>query len=150
MSVNINRVMLAGNLTRDPEMRFTPSGTAVTNLGLAVNREYTTKEGERKKEVAFIRIVTWGKQAQSCQEHLKKGSPILVEGRLQSRSWETAEKEKRNTLEVTAERVHFLTRSDRSGFADQAGFAQTSRRTEEQVIGEENFEYDEPEEQKEG
>jgi len=141
MSVNINRVMLAGNLTRDPEMRFTPSGTAVTNLGLAVNREYTTKEGERKKEVAYIRIVTWGKQAQSCQEHLKKGSSVLVEGRLQSRSWETAEKEKRNTLEVTAERVHFLTRSD---------FAQTSRRTEEQTIGEENFEYDEPEEQKEG
>ena len=133
MSVNINRVMLAGNLTRDPEMRFTPSGTAVANLGLAVNREYTTKEGEKKKEVAFIRIVTWGKQAQSCQEHLKKGSSILVEGRLQSRSWETAEKEKRNTLEVTAERVHFLT-----------------RRTEEQTIGEENFEYDEPEEQKEG
>ena len=133
MSVNINRVMLAGNLTRDPEMRFTPSGTAVTNLGLAVNREYTTKEGEKKKEVAFIRIVTWGKQAQSCQEHLKKGSSILVEGRLQSRSWETAEKEKRNTLEVTAERVHFLT-----------------RRTEEQAIVEENFEYDEPEEQKEG
>jgi single-strand DNA-binding protein len=141
MSVNINRVMLAGNLTRDPEMRFTPSGTAVANLGLAVNREYTTKEGERKKEVAFIRIVTWGKQAQSCQEHLKKGSSILVEGRLQSRSWETAEKEKRNTLEVTAERVHFLTRPDS---------AQTSRRTEEQAIGEENFEYDEPTEQKEG
>jgi len=138
MSVNINRVMLAGNLTRDPEMRFTPSGTAVTNLGLAVNREYTTKEGERKKEVAFIRIVTWGKQAQSCQEHLKKGSSILVEGRLQSRSWETAEKEKRNTLEVTAERVHFLT-----------------RRTEEQTIedptiGGTNFDDDEPEEQKEG
>ncbi|MCX5641847.1 MAG: single-stranded DNA-binding protein [Candidatus Omnitrophica bacterium] len=148
--MNINRVMLAGNLTRDPEMRFTPSGTAVANLGLAVNREYTTKEGERKKEVSFIRIVTWGKQAQSCQEHLKKGSSILVEGRLQSRSWETAEKEKRNTLEVTAERVHFLTRSDRPGFTDQASSAQTSRRTEEQTIGEENFEYDEPEEQKEG
>ena len=133
MSVNINRVMLAGNLTRDPEMRFTPSGTAVSNLGLAVNREYTTKEGERKKEVSFIRIVVWGKQAQSCQEYLKKGSAILVEGRLQSRSWETTEKEKRSTLEVTAERVHFLT-----------------RRTEEQTMGEENFEYNEPEEQKEG
>ena len=139
MSVNMNRVMLAGNLTRDPEMRFTPSGTAVTNLGLAVNREYTTKEGERKKEVAFIRIVVWGKQAQSCQEYLKKGSSVLVEGRLQSRSWETAEKEKRNTLEVTAERVHFLTRRNE----EQA-------RNEEQTIGEENFEYDEPEEQKEG
>ena len=73
-------------------------------------------------------------RAQSCQEYLKKGSPILVEGRLQSRSWETAEKEKRNTLEVTAERVHFLTR----------------RNEEQQVMGEENFEYDEPEEQKEG
>ena len=141
MSVNVNRVILAGNLTRDPEMRFIPSGTAVTNLGLAVNRQYTTKEGEKKEEVAFIRVVVWGKQAQSCQEYLKKGSPVLVEGRLQSRSWETAEKEKRNTLEVIAERVHFLTRSD---------FAQASRRTEEQTIGEENFEYDEPTEQKEG
>lgn len=132
MAVNINHVTLAGNLTRDPEMRFTPSGTAVTNLRMAVNRQYTAKDGEKKKEVAFITVVAWGKQAQSCQEYLKKGSPLLVEGRLQSRSWETAEKEKRNTLEVTAERVHFLTK----------------RAEEETTIGEENFEY-EPEEKEE-
>ena len=132
MAVNINRVFLAGNLTRDPEMRFTPSGTAVTNLRMAVNRQYTTKEGERKKEAAFVTVVAWGKQAQSCQEHLRKGSPVIVEGRLQSRSWETSENEKRSTLEVVAERVHFLT-----------------RKTEEGTIGEENFEY-EPEEQEEG
>ncbi len=110
MAINLNRVVLAGNLTRDPEMRFTPAGTAVTNLRLAVNRQYTTREGERKKEVTFVTIVAWGKQAQSCQEYLKKGSPVLIEGRLQSRDWETEDNEKRTTLEVIAERVHFLAR----------------------------------------
>jgi len=110
MAINLNRVVLAGNLTRDPEMRFTPAGTAVTNLRLAVNRRYTTREGERKKEVTFVTIVAWGKQAQSCQEYLKKGSPVLIEGRLQSRDWETEDNEKRTTLEVIAERVHFLAR----------------------------------------
>jgi len=121
MAVNVNRVILGGNLTRDPEMRFTPAGTAVTNLGLAVNRQYTTKEGEQRKETCFVTVVTWGKQAQSCQEHLRKGSPILIEGRLQFRSWESADKEKRSVIEVTAERVHFLGRreEERGGTAGE-------------------------------
>ena len=132
MAVNLNRVLLAGNLTRDPEMRFTSAGTAVTNLRLAVNTQYSTKEGERKKEVTFVTVVAWSKQAQACQEYLKKGSPVLVEGRLQSRNWETSEKEKRSTMEVVAERVHFL-----------------SRREEGEVVTEGNVDY-EPEGQEEG
>ncbi|HNQ34505.1 MAG TPA: single-stranded DNA-binding protein [bacterium] len=108
MSVNINKVFLAGNLTRDPEMRFIPSGTAVATLRLAVNRSYTGRDGNRKDEVAYVTVVVWGKQAQVCQEHLKKGSSVMIEGRLQSRSWETEEKEKRSAMEVVAERVHFL------------------------------------------
>lgn len=108
MAVNINKVFLAGNLTRDPEMRFIPSGTAVATLRLAVNRSYQGRDGNRKEEVAYVTVVVWGKQAQTCQEHLKKGNAVMVEGRLQSRSWETEEKEKRSAMEVVAERVHFL------------------------------------------
>ena len=115
MSVSMNRVFLAGNLTRDPEMRFTSSGVPVANLRLAVNRRFTTKEGEKKEEVVFVTVVVWGNQAQNCQEYLKKGSAILVEGRLNYRAWETQEKEKRSTLEVTAERVNFMGRRSEGG-----------------------------------
>lgn len=108
MAANMNRVFLAGNLTRDPEMRFTPSGTAVASLRLAINRQYTTRDGEKKEDPTFVTVVVWSKQAETCQEYLKKGSPVLVEGRLQSRSWETPEKEKRSVLEVVADRVQFL------------------------------------------
>ncbi len=116
MAVNLNRVFLAGNLTRDPdELRFTPSGTPVTSFGLAVNRYYLSKEGERKEDVAFVNIVAWDKQAQTCKEYLTKGSPVLVEGRLQYRAWETQENEKRSTLEVRADRIHFLSRRGEGG-----------------------------------
>lgn len=115
MSMSMNRVFLAGNLTRDPETRFTSSGVAVTNLGLAVNRRYTTKEGEKKEDTVFVTVVAWGKQAENCQEYLRKGSPVMVEGRLSYRTWETPEKEKRSALEVTADRVNFLGRRSEEG-----------------------------------
>ncbi len=105
---NFNKVLLIGNLTKDPELRYTPQGTAVVNLRLAVNRKFKNKNQETKEEVCFITAVVWDKQAETCNQYLHKGSPIFVEGRLQSRSWEDNSGQKRNTIEVRAERVQFL------------------------------------------
>jgi single-strand DNA-binding protein len=107
---SLNRVLLIGNLTRAPELRYTPSGMAVSDLRLAVNRGYTTQGGEKREETSFLTVVVWGKQAESCNEYLDKGSPILVEGRLQTRDWETKDGQKRNVVEIVAERVQFLGR----------------------------------------
>jgi len=103
-----NKVLLMGNLTKDPELRYTPQGTAVANLRLAVNRKYRTKEQELKEEVCFITAVVWNKQAETCNQYLHKGSSVLVEGRLQSRTWEDAAGAKRSVIEVRAERVQFM------------------------------------------
>ena len=105
---SLNRVFLIGNLTRDPELRYTPSGQAVTNFSIAVNRVYKDREGQSKEAVDFIRIVTWGRQAELSNEYLSKGRLVLVEGGLQQRSWETPDGEKRSTIEVRANRVQFL------------------------------------------
>jgi single-strand DNA-binding protein len=105
---SFNKVILMGNLTRDPELRYIPSGAPVCNFDLAVNRSYTTQGGERRDEVCFITIVVWGKQAESCGEYLGKGRTVLVEGHLQQRSWETPEGQKRSKHEVVAERVQFV------------------------------------------
>ena len=85
---SLNKVFLIGNLTRMPELRYTPSGTAVTDLRLAVNRNYTTQSGEKREDTCFLTVVVWGKQAETCREYLDKGSPVLIEGRLQTRDWE--------------------------------------------------------------
>ena len=105
---NFNKVLLMGNLTKDPELRYTPQGTAVVNLRLAVNRRYRDRNQEMKEEVCFVTAVVWDKQAESCNQFLHKGSPVFVEGRLQSRSWEDNTGQKRSVLEVRAERVQFL------------------------------------------
>ena len=105
---SLNKVLLIGNLTRDPELRYIPSGTAVANFGLAMNRVYTTQDGERKEDACFVDIVTWGKTAENCANYLTKGRPVFVEGRLQFRSWETEDGQKRSKLEVVAQRVQFL------------------------------------------
>ena len=105
--VNLNRVLLIGNLTKDPELRYTPSGTPVANLRLAVNSSFKSQSGERKEETCYITIVVWSKQAEICNQYLKKGRPIFVEGRLIYRSWE-AEGKTRSTMEVRADRVQFL------------------------------------------
>lgn len=112
---NLNKVYLMGNLTRDPELRYIPSGAAVTTFGMAVNRVYTTQSGEKKKETCFIRIVVWGKMAEVCGEYLSKGSPVFIEGRLQSRSWVGQDGQKRNTMEVVANNVQFLRLKGREG-----------------------------------
>jgi single-strand DNA-binding protein len=105
---SLNSVILVGNLTRDPELKFLPSGQAVCNFSLAMNRKWKAQSGEWKEDVAYVGIVVWGKSGEACGEYLKKGSPALVEGRLQSRSWETTDGQKRSILEVVAERVQFL------------------------------------------
>jgi single-strand DNA-binding protein len=103
-----NKVLLMGNLTKDPELRYTPQGTAVVNLRLAVNRKFKTKTQELKEEVCFITCVVWNKQAETCNQYLHKGSGVFVEGMLQSRSWEDAAGQKRSVIEVRADRVQFL------------------------------------------
>ena len=107
---SLNKVFLIDNLTKQPELRYTPSGTAVADLRLAVNRNYTTQGGEKREETCFLTVVVWGKQAESCGEYLDKGSPILVEGRLQTREWEAKDGGKRTVIEVVAERVQFMGR----------------------------------------
>lgn len=107
---NLNKVMLIGNLTRDPELRYVPSGTAVANFSIAVNRIYKSQSGEKKKETCFVRTVVWGRMAEVCGEFLTKGSSVFMEGRLQSRSWEGTDGQKRNTIEVIANNVQFLDR----------------------------------------
>ncbi len=105
---NLNKVMMIGNLTRDPELRYIPSGAAVTSFTLAVNRLYSTQAGEKKKDTCFIRVVVWGKMAEVCGEYLSKGSPVFVEGRLQSRNWVGQDGQKRNTIEIVADNIQFL------------------------------------------
>ena len=105
---NLNKVMLIGNVTRDPELRYIGSGTAVLDLGLAVNRRSKGQNGEFKEEVTFVTVTIWGKTAENCAEYLSKGRQALVEGRLQQRSWETPDGQKRTKYEVVAERVQFV------------------------------------------
>ncbi len=108
---SLNRVMLIGNLTRDPELRYIPSGSAVTSFTLAMNRVYKLQTGEKKEEVSFVRVVVWGRLAEVCNDYLKKGRPVFVEGRLQSRSWDGADGQKKSTLEVIAQNIQFLGQS---------------------------------------
>lgn len=105
---SLNKVFLIGNLTRDPELRYTPSGTAVTTFSLAMSRSFNSPGGEKKEDVCYVRVVCWAKLAQICSEYLFKGRPVFIEGRLQSRSWQAQDGSKRNTLEVIAQNVQFL------------------------------------------
>ena len=112
---SLNKVLLIGNLTRPPELRYTPSGTAVADLRLAVNRNYSTQSGEKREETCFLTVVVWGKQAESCGEYLDKGSQVFIEGRLQTRDWESKDGQKRTATEVVAERVQFMSRTKGAG-----------------------------------
>lgn len=109
-----NKVILMGNLTRNPELRYTPSGTPVASFGLATNRRF--KQGdELKEEVCFIDIVVFGKQAEHCGQYLSKGNGVIVDGRLQQRRWETEDGQKRSKHEVVAQSVTFLPKRGESG-----------------------------------
>jgi len=107
---NLNKVFLIGNLTRAVELRYAPSGTAVGSFGLATNRNFTSQSGEKKQETCFVRVVVWGKQAETCNQYLAKGSSVFVEGRLIYRTWDSKEGQKKSTLEIRADRVQFLGR----------------------------------------
>jgi single-strand DNA-binding protein len=106
---SFNKVILAGNLTRDPELRYTPKGTAVARITLAVNRTYTAEGGEKKEEVSFVDVDVWGRQAEVISQYMKKGRPLLVEGRLKQDTWEDKNtKQKQSKLKVVLEGFSFL------------------------------------------
>jgi len=104
-----NKVMLLGNLTRDPEVKYTPKGSAVADIGLAVNRTYTTDGGEKREETTFVDVTMWGRQAEIAGEYLKKGRPLFVEGRLQLDTWDDKQTgQKRSKLRVVCENFQML------------------------------------------
>ena len=105
---NFNKVILLGNLTRDPELRYPPSGTAVAEFGLAVNRTWKGQNGEKREEATFVDCTAWARTAEVISEYCKKGSPLLVEGRLHLDSWEGKDGQKRNKLKVVVENSQFV------------------------------------------
>jgi len=106
---SFNKVILLGNLTRDPEVRYTPKGSAVCDLGLAVNRQYTLDSGEKREEVTYVDVVLWARLAEIAGEYLKKGRPVFVEGRLQLDTWDDKQSgQKRSKLRVIGETMQLL------------------------------------------
>ena len=154
---NLNKVMLIGNLTRNPELKHTPSGLAVCEIGLAVNRRYRTKEGEDREETTFVDCEAWGKQAEVLNQYMTKGKPLFVEGRLKLDTWEDKDGGKRSKMRVVIENFQFLggpgggagggerfvsdesgaprgaSRSGRSGGAAPRGGASHQEVTEEEI-----------------
>jgi single-strand DNA-binding protein len=118
---SFNKVILLGNLTRDPEVRYTPKGSAVADLGIAVNRQYTLENGEKREEVTFVDVTFWGRTAEVAGEYLKKGRPVFIEGRLQLDTWDDKQSgQKRSKLKVIGETMQMLG-SPRSGGAANGG-----------------------------
>jgi single-strand DNA-binding protein len=119
---NFNKVIIAGNLTRDPELRYTPKGTAVARLTLAINRTYTTETGEKKEEVSFVDVDAWARQAEVLAQYMKKGRPLLVEGRLKQDTWEDKNThQKQSKLKVVLEGFSFIdSRTDSAGPSEPA------------------------------
>ena len=122
---SFNKVILMGNLTRDPEVRYTPNGIAVASFALAVNRKY--KQGEEtKEEVSFIDIVVFGKQAENCGQYINKGDSVLIDGRLQQRRWDDKETgQKRSKVEVVAQSVNFMPKRSSAGAGQGSGHGQS-------------------------
>ena len=106
--VNVNKVLLVGNLTKDPELRYTPQGTAVATLRIAVNTPFKDKNGEAKQDTCFVNVIAWGQLAEICNQYLEKGRSVFVEGRLVSRSWKNSEGKSRSVIEVRATSVQFM------------------------------------------
>jgi single-strand DNA-binding protein len=117
---SLNKVMIIGNLTRDPEIKYTPKGTAIADIGLAVNRNYTTESGEKREEVTFIDVTLWGRTAEIVGEYCKKGRPLFVEGRLQLDQWDDKQTgQKRSKLKVVGDNIQLL--GGREGGGGQGG-----------------------------
>lgn len=117
---SLNKVLLIGNLTRDPELRYTPSGAAVCTFGVATNRTYVASDGTRKEEAEFIKIVSWNKLAELCSQLLTKGRKVYVEGRLQTRTWETPDGQNRQITEVVIDDMRIL--DSKKSFEESAGY----------------------------
>src|SRR5438128_4986553 len=113
----VNKVILVGNLGKDPEVRYTPGGQAVANFNIATNENWTDKSGQKQERTEWHRIVVWGKQAELCGEYLTKGRQVYLEGRLQTREWQNKEGAKQYTTEVVANQVVFLSGGERGGGA---------------------------------
>ena len=128
---SFNKVILLGNLTRDPEVRYTPKGTAVTELGMAVNRVYTAENGEKREETTFVDVTLWGRTAEIAGEYLKKGRPVFIEGRLQLDTWDDKQSgQKRSKLKVVGEGLQLIgSRPGGSGGGggDEEGGSRSSR-----------------------
>jgi single-strand DNA-binding protein len=119
---SFNKVILLGNLTRDPEVRYTPKGTAVTELGMAVNRVYTAENGEKREETTFVDITLWGRTAEIAGEYLKKGRPVFIEGRLQLDTWDDKQSgQKRSKLKVVGEGLQLIGSRPGGGAAGGGG-----------------------------
>lgn len=123
---NFNKVFLMGNLTRDPELRYTPSGTPVCEFGLATNRTYTTRDGEQREEACFVDVTMWNRRGVVVSEYLTKGDPIFVEGRLKFDTWESSDGSRRSKLRVVAENFEFIGRG--GGSPQGAGTSSGGRR----------------------
>lgn len=105
---NLNKVLLMGNLTRDPELRYTPSGAAVVEFGMAINRQWKGQDGQKKEEVTFVDVTAWQRTAEIISEYCKKGSPLFVEGRLQLDSWDGKDGQKKYKMRVVVENMQLL------------------------------------------
>lgn len=117
---SLNRVILSGRLTRDPEVRFTPGGVPVANFSIAVNRRFKDRQsGEWRDDTAFIDIVAWQQLAERCRDGLHKGSAVIVEGRIQTRTWESQDGQKRKAFEINAQSIEFLDRVRREPGAEE-------------------------------
>ena len=126
---NFNKVILAGNLTRDPELRYTPKGTAIAKIGLAINRTWKNEAGETKEEVTFVDVDAFGRTAEVIGQYLKKGRPILIEGRLKLDTWEDKQtNQKKSKLGVVAESFQFID-SNRGAEASPGGSPRPARST---------------------
>lgn len=130
--MNLNKAFIAGNLTRDPELRQTPSGQAVCSFGVATNRFYTDSTGQKQKQAEFHNVVAWGRQAEVVNQYLKKGSLVLVEGRLQTRSWQDQQGSKHWKTEIVAERVQLGPRSAGGGMPPTESQEQPDERASRQ------------------
>src|SRR5271155_4020817 len=108
MAASLNKVLLMGNLTRDPEVKYTPKGTAVCDLGLAIIDSYKAQDGTNKETVTDVDVEVWGRTAENCKQYLTKGRPVFVEGQLKLDQWETPQGEKKSRMKVRADRVQFL------------------------------------------
>jgi single-strand DNA-binding protein len=126
---NLNKVMLIGNLTRDPEIKYTPKGTAVAQVGLAVNRVWSNDAGEKQEEVTFVDIELWGRQAEIAGEYLKKGRPVFIGGRLKLDSWDDKQTgQKRSKMKVVGEQLQLLGSREGGSGSAESGEARSAAR----------------------